>query len=394
MTEQKDTNQPTIDKVKIYPENYDEVDLKGVMTEFSVFENIMNDYTILEIELNEHLNLIEILPIKGGEKLRINFRTEENFEIYDYEFTVYKISDVEAGQQKNKTYTIHAISSVFFNDKKYKLSRRFDDKPDAIVESIVSNQLDETLEKKTPTKFKQSIVVPNWSPLQTINYMSRVSLANDDSSSLFFFYQAKDKFYYQSLSDLFRQDVPDKKIFQWKNDSEDAYEKTYTKIKSLNVLKENDVFKNYFNGVFGSKLFTYDLINKSYSMNEETYDNLIDVTESLNNQPFHQDLEKSSNSLFTFETNVYNHKHIEEWYQLFLHELGKIRNSQVLRIVVPGNSNLKIGDIIKVVMPSTKAAETEEDPFLSGKYLVMKVRHQVAKEMYNTILEIMKESNK
>lgn len=389
---------PDIEAIDIESENQGNVSLIGVMTEFSIFENINNNYTVLEIEMHEYKNLIELLPIKGGEKLDVKFRSSEHFsEPYEYEFIVYKVSDVQTEKQKGKKYTIHAISPIFFEDKKFRLSRRFEDKPHNIVENICTNLLNVELEKETSTKFDQNIVIPNWTPLQTINYMTRVSLQSDDSSSMFFFFQSRDKFYYRSLGDLFGQDVPSKKIFKSMITVDNYSKQRYDIIKDFSIIKDHDVFENFFNGVFGSKLYRYNLIDKKYFNGEETerlHEDMVSQTKSLNANPFENDLEKSANQFVSFETENYNNKHIKNWYQIFMHELGKVRTAQKLNVTLVGNSNITVGDVVRLELPSTRNINNPVlDPYLTGNYLVTKVRHQVAKEIYTTVMEVIKESN-
>lgn len=396
MTEQKDINQPKVKKLIIESKNEGDVELDGVYTEFSVFENIMNDYTVVEISITENLNLIETLPIKGGEKLKIEFKTGEEFDTYECEFYIYKVSNLDIGNQKEKKYTIHAIHNIFFENNKNRISRRFSDKPDSIVQNICSNILNVPLISTDGTKFKQDFVVPNWAPLQTINYLSRVAIQSDEKSSLYFFFQARNKFYFRSLGSLLLQEKTLK--LKQEIDVDDDKSQKFTKIKNLEILQDSDTFKNNIEGVFGNKIQQYDLINKTYQETTGTYSEFVTETNELNkkSKPLYsqQNIYESPNQFVSFGTNNYNNKSMNKWYNLFVHEQGLIKNGQVLRLKIPGNTNLKIGDVIELDIPSTKPEkEPEKDPFLSGRYLITKLRHQVAKENYETIIEIFKDSN-
>lgn len=83
------------------------------------------------------------------------------------------------------------------------------------------------------------------------------------------------------------------------------------------------------------------------------------------------------------------------------------RNAQImqilgnrLKIVIPGNNTLKIGDVICFNLPSieTQTGQNEGeiqrklDPYFSGNYLISAIRHHVTVKHYECVLELCRDT--
>ena len=68
--------------------------------------------------------------------------------------------------------------------------------------------------------------------------------------------------------------------------------------------------------------------------------------------------------------------------------------NNVIVITIPGNSELNVGDTIECKFtPATSFEEgKEEDKYQSGKYLITKCRHVITKQIYDTVLECVKDT--
>ena len=69
----------------------------------------------------------------------------------------------------------------------------------------------------------------------------------------------------------------------------------------------------------------------------------------------------------------------------------------IVEVTIPGDSELDAGDIIYLSIPSaatTKDQDGDEDKYLSGKYLITKLRHKMldGKDSFTTILECAKDT--
>jgi len=68
--------------------------------------------------------------------------------------------------------------------------------------------------------------------------------------------------------------------------------------------------------------------------------------------------------------------------------------NNIIVITIPGNSELNVGDTIECKFtPATSFEEgKEEDKYTSGKYLITKCRHVITKQIYDTVLECVKDT--
>ena len=66
---------------------------------------------------------------------------------------------------------------------------------------------------------------------------------------------------------------------------------------------------------------------------------------------------------------------------------------QALNILVPCNVNLRVGEIIKCTFPQLKGGKgTEDDPEISGYYLIRELRHHFEPNKNTTSLKLMRDS--
>lgn len=94
-----------------------------------------------------------------------------------------------------------------------------------------------------------------------------------------------------------------------------------------------------------------------------------------------------------------NQNNVEHWLlerQSMITQLCSIR----VKIVIPGNNSLDVGDIIKFNMPSIEPQQGVEegsidrklDPYFSGNYMITAIRHHLDIKQFETVLELCKDS--
>ena len=71
-------------------------------------------------------------------------------------------------------------------------------------------------------------------------------------------------------------------------------------------------------------------------------------------------------------------------------------NDIVVKVTVPGNTNLAAGDMVTLNLPSFESLNVEDkrvhDVYLSGRYLLRDVVHTVSPQRYTTTFTCVKES--
>ena len=102
-----------------------------------------------------------------------------------------------------------------------------------------------------------------------------------------------------------------------------------------------------------------------------------------------------------FYTNEYDNE-VEKWHLQRAGHMG-IYTGTCLVIEMTGNSTLRVGDTVTLIIPSPETTDTDkssdriDDKFLSGKYLVTAIQHIFNREsdtdprlVYNMKIEVTK----
>jgi hypothetical protein len=85
---------------------------------------------------------------------------------------------------------------------------------------------------------------------------------------------------------------------------------------------------------------------------------------------------------------------VDRWLLDRVSQLQQLQNIK-LSVSVPGNSNLKVGDVVKFEMPSPEPPQNNQqmvDKHYRGKFLISGIRHKVDQKQYVTVLELVKDS--
>ena len=68
------------------------------------------------------------------------------------------------------------------------------------------------------------------------------------------------------------------------------------------------------------------------------------------------------------------------WLQKRKSRLASLDTAITLRLKVNGNTTLQAGDLVGVVLKNQTDTDSAQDPYLTGRYLVTKLRHEFTKD--------------
>ena len=157
----------------------------------SMFENMTHG----KIRLRDGISLIQYLPIIGEETLTFAYKSFGDYETVRKQFSIYRVGNVKTVNDKIVEYTLFFVSEQALMNENTSISRSWNTKP---VTDIVRSVYDDYLtgsdgkaltEIREPTMNTQSIVVPNWTPFQTINWCCSIAKSSEHVGSLYMFYE-------------------------------------------------------------------------------------------------------------------------------------------------------------------------------------------------------------
>jgi hypothetical protein len=268
-------------------------------------------------------------------------------------------------------------------------------------------------------------------PFDAIDSISKLTQSVQFANAGYYFYETSQGFYYRSLehmlavaSDTARAAIakyrPKPANIRQTPGGEKDVKNEMQLVMSYSITDEFDTLKNLRNGVYASKLITHDQLNKT--LTETVYDYRLDY-------PNHQHTEYGANGQKVdgkgiLPTILRDGKYLTDYpdgtiYLLssttksFDNNVEKPDSTQILQqrlsqrlafqsfklqLTLNGFTGIQAGDVITFDMPSYAPKDDLEtldrDPYMSGRYLVTSIRHQLdrSKKKHIMMLECMKDS--
>lgn len=435
-----------IDEIKLI--NFDgaqSIDIENMFVDLNIYEDMYHSQITGDITIEDTLELIETFPIIGEESLTIRWHVP-TASINDYinsgTLRVYRIGNRSASGAKGgkgMTYTLYFIAEEGITNLNNTISRSFNTKTASEIASIVFNDYVDTDKEIDiePSEGKLKLIVPNWKPFRTMNWLAGNKAVNAKKNADFFFFESLNgptgpKFNFKSLSTLFEQDSVFDIEFQTQNLSTGKEKNMITashNIESFSFPKNADMIDNMSNGMYAQTWIFHDPLRKKFVISKENHaedfhstedgnlmysKNLSDVmnpmqcirmpggvnsfpsnispTKSLNNDktkslearvgrnsiPYITERESSDELSCTSLVGDISAKRMFRTQQL--------NNYRVIFPDIPGTHIIKLGSIVTFNKPHISHDNDEynkkmgrfDDRFVSGKYLVMRMRHNIS----------------
>lgn len=324
-------------------------------------------------------------------------------------FRIYKaIRNPSERRTSTQSYVLYFCSEELFISEGKRVSKAYKNKKiNDIISDILINYLNVKGNKikLEATSGTYDYIIPNYRPLEAIQWV--ISRAyNEQPRYSYFFFENLRGFSFASAQQLFTQ-AP-KKTIQYdvsKQVDSGNVGQNVDKVDKFDILNDFNVITTQANGGYASRLLTVDLIaqkfkNQTYSLNNEK--NLL-----LNKHlPFkstdgsaQMNLLKAYDSHFITnikynQTKTEKDNSIEKWMMTRAMHFTML-NTLKLKLVMPGDIGLSVGDIIKFEFPLMVAptdSGKEFDPYRTCNYLVSSVNHKFRSDMFESVIEICTDS--
>ena len=426
------------------------VNLSAMFTEINIFESIYSASLTGWVTVNDALNLISgsnSLPIMGNEVIIIEVSVGEHVsqqpgtlkklvapKIKNIVF-VGRVIDVKNRtiiNERSQSYEIHFVSEEFVLDRNIRISKSFTNlNVHDIVEKVFSEfGIPDTYEFEKTVRIA-NVVIPNWTPLKTINWLASRAISETYNTPTFFFFQTlyndgptsgdrrpytksrytettSNKFWFLSLDDMLAYDARKKIYFRPGNVGIDtrppdlAYE--FANAYNYEVMNSFNTLTNNANGLYNSTLISHDITTKTWKKTVFNYDDGFDklyhletnkmfsgVTDSKGNR-FNSKNYKESLIIYNPTGTLENPNYTENISSIRTHSLASLDLFRI-RITLPGDCTLESGDIVYFDLPSPETGgENKKDEYYKGNLLITHIRHTITKVQYSITLECCKET--
>lgn len=424
----KIAGQYTLDNMRLYKYgtqlNY--VDLKKIVHTWEINESMDNGYLYGSATIYDSGGLLDNafngLGIVGEELLLISYTDWHTNEIDAFNAFVYAVTDLKDINPNNETvrsYTLHFVSVEKFNSNKYKVRRSFSGlKISDYVKTVVDdyfNRLGPTLTIED-TYGTHTLVVPNYSPDETLQFFARKAVSNVHDSQTFRFFQNRRGFHFCTHEYLIEQaeDNPIKYIRINEPDSTaEAQERLAQSIIDIEFPLHVNTFEDMNQGAYYHQVTELDINNRrifetgyNYLENYSNY-TLPDGTSNVRSKHSvnfiqnyfrhepqdnlvikdYHDLDSTSpiNAFtrpYASYPDIYNKKKVN----LYHH------TSEKVTMKTYGRNDVCAGDVIEIDIPEVNSdlLNRKSDFRRSGKYLIESIKNMFHEEYYYQIITMSK----
>lgn len=424
------------------------IDIEPIVVEFSVYQSITEHYLQCDLVLNDSIGLVNTINdskgtdiqggFSGGDMLIVSYKTNTpELPYVNHMFALHELTDRRRLEERSEVYFLSGISVEAYSSSGNKISRAYGGSSGSDISSMVSSVVDEfilsagikniqesyrkalkiSLQKNNDideTVGNHKFIIPNLSVDDTIQFLC-AEADSADHIPYFFFYENNNGFNFKNLGSLVSQDVKQKYQYIPSNFTEttaDFRSDDYTEssnIISFLVLKQNDYLENLENGLFKSKTIQLDILKKNKNEVNYNYENYFPKFKKLQRFKIAGSVESGDpvirmvtsrdghQSDKIFENENPTPKKIGSTVAQSESYYTHIFNTCV-EVAVPGDTNINVGDVIYLSIPPATNVKDQllmEDKYLSGKYLVTKVRNKIidGSDMMTTIAECVKDTS-
>jgi hypothetical protein len=401
-----------------------QIDIINLMPVFSIEESINKDSVRGFATIYDNIGFIEDLPLRGEETLTMEVEDALKKKI-TYEFRIYKISDIEIKKTNDGLiYKIFFMSNTSYEAMFSKIIQSFND--------TVSNIADEIFKRKYPGQKGMVIeptvgifrcVMPNYNPMQSLNFLAQRAYSSSSPSSSFRFFETSDSYYFVTDEYLIKEaraNLDSVKEFTYSDAIEKVGSSLVSQMQNLVEIRNTDrvnTVDDILSGAYRSRTIEIDINYRKVTLPGKTNDNeyiyqnekskyakmtensVADETQERHSREFVE-------SYFT-EENEKRYIVVKDWDE---GSAGQIRGDQFLPEIVMnrtayrhhlnttlvhakanGRLDLNAGNIINLKILEFKSAEKQElNKQLSGYYMISDLTHYFERDNHQTIMKLIK----
>ena len=430
-------NQSTQFKIiKLYihdKENTVKLDIQNLFDELNIFESILFPCMSGNIVITDAIGLSSKLNFDGNQYITMEIQkgSERNESgtadvFLERRFVLWKQTDRKELNQTSEMYTLHFVSEEFLLSTQKKVKQSYKGTYSDIVLAILKDHL--KLEYTTPqighflpSKGLHTFNVPNLSPFEAINYISKRAI-NEKGLADYIFWQTQYGYNFISLSTISSYSDPLATItFGVKNVDEITTEEEMFGARDVRVISQFDVMDSISQGAHSGKFIGFDtltgqVVTKELSFEKDIYsleknrmnkNNVIRKVYNKENKssfemydskvtlyPFHEKridsshLKKKDSNLITYMDDTHN----------YVYQRSALINNLMqkrIRITMPGYFGYYPGYSVNLLYPKRFAEKDGNmyDQTLSGRYIILSARHIIRFDKHETILEVAADSS-
>jgi hypothetical protein len=409
-----------VNEISIVTKTGDIIDITNLYEELSIFDNMFSPVISGNILVSDSIGLSGMLFFDGSESILIDINKDENSDIANFKkaFRIYKQSERRNAGLNAETYVLYFVSDELFFSDQQRINQSFQSTYSGVAEKILINYLS-VPENNLGGIYEVSygirdIRIPNLRPLEALEWCAKRAVDVNQAPN-FMFFQNQIGYNFATLSTLLtKEDVLDIK-FEPKNLSDKEAINEIGAARALEVVAQTDIIEKTRSGVNASQFIGFDPTTRTIAKKNISFGDVNATMKNANENPNFSSIKnragvdvqkaytsKQTLSVFgssqqlsayvkdndsaslskneTYETNIAQRKSI----------LSNLMGKR-LKLVMPGNFQLTSGLNVHITAPNFALKEIgsdNEDPSVSGKYIIVATRQLIGYDKHETIIEV------
>jgi len=415
------------------------ISIRSLVTEINIYESIVNKSLSGNIVVTDAQNIPNHLPLTGFEQIEFKLFTPGTSRAYDFTsktghpMQIYKISSRKGLNPRTQIYVLNFASREMFKNEQVKVARAFEDSIDNMILSIFRNELDSnktlTLEE---TKGLRKYVMPRLRPFQAIDMLSKEAESKKHFNPGCMFYETALGYNFKSYESMLANTNttvrpvvalyrPTPANIRDNRGNRNVVKEMQT-VRNFNINSQFDTLKNLRNGIYNARAVSHDNFNKTFK--ETDFDYLKDYEKAFHTEhdgKGGKSIGKGIAPLFNYEDGktisdypegtlyfvsdtqkIHNNTEFPDYFENVPKRLSQRLSFETMNISldVPGFTGISCGDLVAFEMPAFEPAGMDNpydnDPYLSGRYLIKSIRHSVdtVNDTHDMNIEIIKDAVK
>lgn len=365
--------------------------------------------------VEEFSNFRNYMPLVGNETIEITIKSVSE-ESYTKKYRVVKIEpSLDSPSPTQKFYSIKFVSGPSFQNMKRSFSRSFKNLPGTkIVKTIYDDYLKESdgpeISIPFPPNINHSLTIPYSKPLKAINFVSKYCVREDNYD--YVFYEDFNGIYFLPISELKKID-PIVELFSSKdpdfrgeetNGQPDNEKRRRRMNKYVFDGDMYDVEKNMREGKYAATNINFDMTLKKVTNRVYLYEKeflkqkTVGASPTVSPQASEElGVENTSRIVVSFEPSLaYDNR--ANTLNIINSKFRRDSVNNMFKQIITVNTNswfeLQPGNMVTVNVKTNQvdSAEKDNDPYVSGKYMILMISHFFEKSKSKTTIILGRDS--
>lgn len=385
------------------------ISLLKACLEINIYESIFSNSLTGNITVVDTNDLAQNMPFIGQEQLLLKISTPSLDNPIDFTKNAFMIYNVTVNAELSagaSVYVLEFCSPELLRNNRVRVSKSFTDTPSKILQNIMTDSRYINTTKKInleKTSGIKNIVVPNQRPFDFLRSLIQ-DCKSEEGSPHYLFYETVRGYNFRTLQNLYKEGAkstynngdagPDEKV-----GNSLGIQEAYDRVIVCDVKTPNNALNDSRAGMFGAKVISHNIFNKSYDVN--TYGYFSDFTkhkriDEKNHPKYNDNIEEwpdsriyvhptstsgsNLNAQYRDENNSNNSVIANQINETILHRkerMYELNFSKNVGLTVHGNTSLVVGDIVELNYAAAGKNHNigTLDKYISGRYLITSLRH-------------------